>query len=51
MEKIRTALVWARAHKRLVLTVTATAGTLAASRIPGFPAEKLTALVAALLGV
>lgn len=50
MEKIRTALAWARAHKRLVLAVTATAGTAAAARIPGFPTEKLVTLVAALLG-
>lgn len=49
MEKIRSAYAWARAHRRLTITLAAMAGTYASSYIPGFPTEKLVSVVSALL--
>lgn len=41
MENVRTALVWARAHKRLVLAVAAAGLAVAVRYVPGLPVDDI----------
>lgn len=51
MEKLRPALAWARAHKRIVLAVAAAGLAVAVRYVPGLPVDSIVNGLSVLLSV